>query len=223
MSLKPSLRLEKIISYITKDSKVLDIGTDHAIIPISLLSRKITNKVIASEVVEGPYNVALTNIKNAGFENDIKLIYSNGVESIDNPNWFDFIVIAGMGGNTISEILNQKKLKLPKLILHPTNNEYNLRKTLSKKGYKIVDEVIIVEGKINNVIIYAERKVFSSYLNDFKKQFGPILIQKANKDSDVRKYFTDRKEKYLDIYNKSKKEEYLKLSNQIDKILNNKI
>ncbi len=223
MSLKPSQRLEKIISYITKDSKVLDIGTDHAIIPISLLSRNITDKVVASEVVEGPLHVATTNIRNAGYENKIKTVMSNGVENIDNPNWFDFIVIAGMGGNTISEILSQKKLKHPKLILHPTNNEYKLRKTLSKKGYKIVDESVIIEGKINNVIIYAERKVFSSYLNDFKKQFGPILIEKCKSDESVKKYFEDRKEKYLDIYNKSKKQEYLKLSNQVDKILNNKI
>jgi len=60
-------RLEVISSLIKKDEKILDVGTDHGLVPIFLLKNKITDKITASDINEGPLNSARKNLSKNNF------------------------------------------------------------------------------------------------------------------------------------------------------------
>ena len=148
-------RLALITSKVDINSKVADIGTDHGYIPIYLIKNGISNHVIASDINEGPLNKALLNIKKHGADNFVKTVLSDGLEKI-NTEEIDTIIIAGMGGVLICDILSEAKSKIrkiKKLILQPMTAHEELRKWLNNNDFLIVDEELALEQKkIYNVI-----------------------------------------------------------------------
>ena len=64
-------RLKTVIDNV-KHKKIADIGTDHAYIPIFLAEKNLADRVIATDINEGPLNIARDNIKRKGLENKIE-------------------------------------------------------------------------------------------------------------------------------------------------------
>lgn len=147
-------RLQCIINHVTGDI-IADIGTDHAYIPIKLIDDGIAKKVIATDIKEGPVEIARQNIKKYNDEDKIEVRLGGGL-SVLNKNEADTIIIAGMGGEMIETILrnNEETARASLLILQPMNSQYELRKYLLHNEYSIIDEDIAIEGfKVYNIII----------------------------------------------------------------------
>lgn len=183
-----SKRLQTVASLVEPGSILLDIGTDHAYLPINLYHQKKIDHAYAGEVVKGPYENALENIKKYQAENTIELFLGTGfsvVEQIDNPEQIDVITICGMGGQLITDIIQEgmNKNQIPadaELILQPNNQESVLREKLIQLGYDIVAEEIIKEqafyyeiikaAPVSSAINYSEEELF----------FGPILLEEKS-------------------------------------------
>ena len=161
-----SLRLLAIASLIDKGSSVLDVGTDHAYLPIFLSQNKKCKSIIASDVSSNALKIAKDNLKKYHID-DVKLILSNGLDSINDD--YDTIVLAGMGTSTIIKILENKKL--PNTLIISSNNDlYKLRKFMNKIKYKIKEEIVILEkNKYYDIIKYQKGNEKLSY---FKKMYG---------------------------------------------------
>ena len=161
-----SLRLLAIASLIDKGSSVLDVGTDHAYLPIFLSQNKKCKSIIASDVSSNALKIAKDNLKKYHID-DVKLILSNGLDSINED--YDTIVLAGMGTSTIIKILENKKL--PNTLIISSNNDlYKLRKFMNKIKYKIKEEIVILEkNKYYDIIKYQKGNEKLSY---FKKMYG---------------------------------------------------
>lgn len=142
---KISNRLRKCADMVSRNSKIADIGTDHAYIPIYLLLQKKISYAIACDIGEGPLKNAEKNIKSYGLENDIETRLSDGFLNI-KENEADEIVIAGMGGNMISNILNncpwENKYE-KRFILNPMKYEEKLHEFLFSNGYEIQNEIAV--------------------------------------------------------------------------------
>lgn len=142
---KISNRLKKCADMVSGNSKIADIGTDHAYIPIYLLLQKKISHAIACDIGEGPLKNAEKNIKNYGLENDIEARLSDGFSNI-KENEADEILIAGMGGNMISNILNNcpwKNKHEKRFILNPMKYEEKLHEFLFSNGYEIRNEIAV--------------------------------------------------------------------------------
>ena len=143
-------RLDLILRHITGVS-VADIGTDHAYIPIKLAQKGI--RVIATDIKQGPLDMAAAHIKKHQCEVELRL--GAGLDPIEAGETED-IIIAGMGGEMIIKILsaNQKKARASLLILQPMNSQYELRKFLYKNDYEIICEDLTTEGfKVYNLMV----------------------------------------------------------------------
>lgn len=124
-----------------------DVGTDHGFLPIYAVNNEKCHIAIASDLREGPLNIAKKNIKEANLENRIKTILCPGL-SCCMTEICDAVVIAGMGGLTICNILSDwmehiKDNYFPgniTFILQPNTHEYEVRKFLNKKNFFIEDE-----------------------------------------------------------------------------------
>lgn len=146
-------RLKCIIEH-TKGTRIADIGTDHAYIPIYLIENKKADYIVAGDIRKGPVEIAKTNVEKHKLSDKIDVRLGSGL-SILNMGDVDTIIIAGMGGQLISEIIDEN-LKIARscsLVLQPMNAQYELRKYIIKNGFKIADEDIVLEGfKVYNIM-----------------------------------------------------------------------
>lgn len=148
-------RLLCIADMVPKGSLTADIGTDHALLPIYLIKKGITNRCIAADIVDGPLESARKNIKSAELDEQIDTIKSNGLEKV-----FTFtpetVVIAGMGGETIRNIIAEceySKSGAPLFLLQPMTHCEVLREYLFKNGFSITCERVVREQNRYYVII----------------------------------------------------------------------
>ncbi|WP_335869394.1 tRNA (adenine(22)-N(1))-methyltransferase [Bacillus sp. 2205SS5-2] len=178
---KLSKRLEKVASFIPHESRLVDIGSDHAYLPCYAVKAGIVNFAIAGEVVEGPYESAKHQVQQLRLENHIRVRLGSGLEVISRGE-VNVITIAGMGGTLISSILEEGKEKLvgnERLILQPNVSAISIRKWLMKNGWAVVKEEILEEENKIYEIVVAE-KGDSYQLTEKELLLGPILIKENN-------------------------------------------
>lgn len=148
--MKLSQRLDKIAGRIEKGEKVADIGTDHGYLPLYLYEKGISPKVIMADVSKGSLAKAENSCKEHAPGEKFDLRLGDGLDVIKKGE-VDAVVIAGMGGILISEILDwdlEKSYSIKKFVLQPRNNVGHLRKWLFKNGFEIVAEDLVAEGKV---------------------------------------------------------------------------
>lgn len=179
-------RLELISKKIPKSKTVADIGTDHAYIPICLIETNQCEKAIASDIKKGPLKIAQKNIIAAGLENKIEIRYGNGLDTI-GENEAEVIVIAGMGGLLVADILEAgktKAIKTKSLILQPMNHQEDVRKWLYENSFEIYDEELCNESnKIYSVICarsQENKKIEKTMIEPVFLHIGQKLIEKKD-------------------------------------------
>ena len=106
--MKLSKRLQVVASFIPDNSSLLDVGCDHALLDIYLMKTKQNIKIIASDINPNPLKIAKDNLVKYNLQNQITLKKMDGIKEI--PKSVDTIVIAGMGGILITNILQKEKL-----------------------------------------------------------------------------------------------------------------
>ncbi|EHI68773.1 tRNA (adenine(22)-N(1))-methyltransferase [Streptococcus ictaluri] len=176
-----SKRLKSVASFIPKGAKLLDVGSDHAYLPIYAIEESQISEAIAGEVVTGPYESALKNVSQAGLEDKIQVRLANGLEAFDQRDQVRVITICGMGGRLIVDILEAGKEKLQtveRLILQPNNREDDLRQWLMANEFTIVAETILCENDKYYEIIVAEHGEMT--LSTTELRFGPYLSQEKS-------------------------------------------
>ena len=222
--MKLSKRLQTIADFVKKDAIVADIGTDHAHIPIYLIENKIISKVYACDINSGPLEKAKENIESFGVKESIVLRLSNGLDKMSNDE-VDTIIIAGMGGELIVDILERGRRFFDKkntFVLSPHTKIDEVRSYLLKNGFEIVrEDMCIDEGKFYTVMeaIYTGS---NTIYNDKELLYGRYLIK--NKNTILIKFLKKEKTKYLNIIsntglNSERKEELLKILDIIEETI----
>ena len=195
------MRIEKIASLVDKDASLIDIGTDHAYLPIYLYKSGITKSVDGSDVSEEILKFGRKNLIKNNLDDKINLIVSDGFKNLKKN--YDVAVISGVGTETIKKILDNEVLP-NKLILSSHKNVSDLREYMFKIGYKIEKEIIVYENNIYyNIIKYVKGKdILSKY---------DLLVGLSN-DIHYKKHLLN---KYKEIYEKSHDKKYLEYINII--------
>lgn len=194
--MKLSPRLLTISSQVTKGSIVADIGTDHAYIPIYLVEKGICPKVIATEIREGPFKRAKAEVQKRGYTDKIQMRIGDGLKPL-KVGEVDTVIIAGMGGLNIIEILSnsrEKAIKINKFILQPMVAQKELRKYLITHGYKIIDEESCLEDdKFYEIIIASQGH--QDCWDDIWYELGLRLFEKRH---ELFEQFLDKKISTID-------------------------
>ena len=147
--IKLSDRLKTIAEEIELGETVADVGTDHGFLPVFLWESGVCPEVIMTDISEGSLNKARENCRrlHPGTEFDFRL--GSGIEVVGRGE-VDCIVMAGMGGILMTEILGKdpaKAASYKKLILQPRNNIGALRHWLYDNGFSIKNEKLVRERK----------------------------------------------------------------------------
>lgn len=135
-------RLSLCASFVRKGAKLADIGTDHAYLPIWLVTNNIVDTALACDINEGPLKSGQADIEKFSLSDRIRLRLSDGLQNV-NENEADDIVIAGMGGELIVKILsecNWAKTKGKHYILQPMTKCEVLVRWLYANGFEILKQ-----------------------------------------------------------------------------------
>lgn len=209
--IKISPRLMLVTKFIKKNSYVLDVGTDHGLLPMYLVENKIIDKAVASDVVPSIVEKTKAKVKENKLDDKIKVVLSDGLKDI-KENKIDTIIIAGMGGILTVDILKarEKFLKGKTLILSPHRDVDLVRKYLHEIGFKITKEEILEdrEDKFYTIIKAVEGK--DTYYSELDYKLGKKLISSKKKNKEFEKYLNHLIKKNKTIIEKlknSKKED----------------
>lgn len=170
-----SSRLKTIASFVSEGMCVADIGTDHGYIPIYLTSEGMTDKAYAMDVNRGPLERAGENIRKEGLDGRIECILSDGMEKL--PIDADSVVIAGMGGDLMEQILmggEDRLFRLSELVLSPQSHWEKVRRFLHSHGFAIEKEALIKEDGKYYIVIKAVRGR-QSYGESWQYSYGTHL------------------------------------------------
>ncbi len=153
-------RLKTIADFVPLNSIVGDIGTDHGYLPVYLIEKGISKKVIASDISKN------------SLEKIIQLVKLKGLE----------------GGLLIRDILDKNKKiadSIVNFILQPNMASKELREYLYENSFEIVDEKLVKEAGKFYEIIFAKRG--KDYVeDDIYLEFGKRLF--LNKDPLLKEY-----------------------------------
>jgi tRNA (adenine22-N1)-methyltransferase len=220
--LTPRLRI--IADSIHGVDTVADIGSDHAHLPIYLIKNGRAKRVIATDINKGPVEIAKKRIKSHRAEGAVSVRQGNGLEALE-PGEAEVIVVAGMGGILISEILAKGKAVAERaklLILQPMKYSDKLRKWLVGNGFDIVDEELVKEQRkiyeviwakpggavqapkglmlIGDRIIEKKHPLAAEYINRKVRELQKILTELEGTDMDSCREKAEEYRKLLDYY-----------------------
>lgn len=192
-----SERLERIAAYIENEEDIVDIGTDHGYLPLYLLEKNPDRKMIFTDINEGPLvktkNIILKEFPGSDpAEYDIRL--GDGLVPIKHGE-VDDVVIAGMGGILIADILSYdhgKTKSFKKLILQPRTAADRLRKWLIDQNLFIYDEDLAYEnGRICEIIAVKPGEIMTNkeFKDELDFEFSPVL---TGKKSDIVKAWLEK-------------------------------
>lgn len=159
-------RLQEILNCVNMASAgVIDVGTDHGYIPINMALQGYKGKLIASDINKGPLEAARKNAAAVGMEDRIDFTLCSGLQLCPHEG-IDTIVIAGMGGDTITSILDADYWCCAegyRLILQPMTRSNVLRYWLLHNEFAITEERLVKDmGRIYQIIC-AEKGHSSGY------------------------------------------------------------
>ncbi|MCI1944091.1 MAG: class I SAM-dependent methyltransferase [Clostridium luticellarii] len=193
-----SLRLKAVAQMVDSCHCAADIGTDHGYIPIYLIKNHICNRAIASDINVGPIKRAILNVKFENLDDKIDCRIGEGLSTI-NPGEAEEVVIAGMGGNLIVNIIESHMEVFEEsnsFILQPMQNSEVLREYIYKKGFKIIDEELCIDENRFYEIMKIGYDTVVKKVDSIFYEVGRTLVEKKHK------YLSEFVEKKIENYSR---------------------
>lgn len=165
-------RLQSICNLVPKGTgTLLDVGTDHGYVPIHLIKNHRIKHAIASDISAPSLKKAQREIERNGLSERIETRVGSGLEVIHRGDEIDVIVVAGMGGVLISQLLETSKELISRsgftFIFQPVQAPQELRRYLAQNEFVISDEVFLKSSNKYYQIIVATYKATSSLVEHF--------------------------------------------------------
>ena len=178
-----SKRLAGVAAMVSEDCRLLDVGTDHGYIPIALVNEGRILSAIAMDINEGPLQKAKDNIRRYGLEQQIQTRLSDGLDQFQAGE-ADSIVIAGMGGLLMTEILDRghgagRLLGIRELVLQPQSDIDQVRRWLHGHGWSIFQENMVYDAGKYYVMMRAVPGM-QKYNHEYEYIYGGSLIDQGH-------------------------------------------
>lgn len=180
-------RLSAVASFVRRGKRIIDCGTDHALLPAHLIREGFIPSAYGTDIRDGPLKSAKKTALQYGINDELQLIRADGLHGV--PTDADDIIIAGMGAGLISRIvLDAHWLKSPdkRLILQPMHRAEILRKNLYNNGFAIDKEIAVIDGEYVYCVMCVTYTGECIDIDDYFAYTGKMVdtLHQGGKDSD---------------------------------------
>ena len=147
-------RLMDIINLIDYGKNVIDVGTDHGLVPLYLAKNNISSNILATDI-SAPSLKKLEDQLDDDLSKIIKTKVTDGFKGIEKED-NQIAIIAGMGGNTIVDIIDASiefAQNLDYMILESNIATEKLRLFLYNNNFEIMRDFLSFEnGKYYDIL-----------------------------------------------------------------------
>lgn len=146
-------RLQAVADRVPTGARLVDVGTDHAYLPVWLLLQDRIPTALCTDLRPGPLDRARETVERWDVAERAQLRLCDGLAGV-NADEVDFVTIAGMGGETILGILAAAPWVREKgLAVQPMSSLADLRAGLASLGLHIAGETLAQEGEALYVVM----------------------------------------------------------------------
>lgn len=180
-----SKRMHAVASLVTTGNRIVDIGTDHAYIPIFLIQEQHISSAIAMDVNKGPLMRASEHIREYALEDRIEIRLSDGFREL-RAGEADTAVIAGMGGNLVMRILKEHwniTCSLKECVLQPQSEIAKVRAFLLEEGFLFIEEDMVLDDEKYYPmmkVVPPSQKRNAEVWTETELRFGKLLLEKQH-------------------------------------------
>ncbi|MFY9130573.1 MAG: class I SAM-dependent methyltransferase [Saccharofermentanales bacterium] len=169
--------------------RLIDVGSDHATVPISILNRGICEQVLITDVHRGPIEVARRRVEEAGLSDVCRFVLTDGLDDVA-PEEGDVLLISGLGGENIAGILERGYHKLSRfyrLIFQPQTRDYLLRNAIDRLSLTFLDERVAVENRRPYLVMICDSSIGEPgmQLSPLQMEFGPKILERVEETIQV--------------------------------------
>ncbi len=219
--IKLSERMMMAARMVRQGSRIADIGTDHAYLPVYLIQNGIASKALACDIRKGPLSNAEKTVELYGVQDRITLRLSDGFDEIE-PFEADDFIMCGMGGTLMAELVSRAywlKDKSKKLILQPQSHSEDIRKFLIESGFEILcEDACIDDGKLYSSLS-AQYTGKNQNVDEAYYYYGKLIECEKEEAKQILKKNLERLKIKLDAAkNHGTDEDFQKLNNIIQKL-----
>ena len=196
------IRLEMVLDQVKsvrKDDclgRIIDVGSDHGYLAIRCLEEELAASAICTEIHNPPAKRSMDALVEAGFGDISEVYVTDGLKGVPLQNG-DVVVIAGMGGLNIIDIITRALkdngyhvLENVTFVLQPQKSNEIVRNYLAKTGFVFEDESVCYDRDIFYNCMRVVFKGISSALTAEEACYGPVLLKKYYEgDNAVKVYF----------------------------------
>lgn len=186
-------RLLSAAEFVRQGAYFADIGTDHAYLPLFLLSEGKIPRAVCADINRGPLESARKNAESECLLEKIDFVLTDGAEGLSDRGITDY-AICGMGGELIADIIKRSPhLSMPgvRLILQPMTRAANLRRYLAEGGFSVLGESYSSDGGKFYVCLCAEYTGECREISEIEAELGTLSERRALTDAE-RGYFDTR-------------------------------
>lgn len=187
------------VRYARQDSdagRIIDVGSDHGYLAIRCLEEGLADEAVCTEIHRAPAQRSEDALIEAGFGDCSEVYITDGLKGVPLKAG-DIIVIAGMGGLNIVDIISRALkdngfhvLENVTFVLQPQKSNDMVRKYLTKAGFVFEDESVCYDRDIFYNCMRVVFKGISTTITDEEACYGPKLLSKSkNGDPQVIAYF----------------------------------
>lgn len=189
--------------------RVIDVGSDHGLLAVSCLENDIAASVICTEIHEGPADHSKEALKEAGFEDRSQVFVTDGLNGIKLEKG-DVIVIAGMGGLNIIDIITRcmenettERLKEVRFIIQAQKSNNLVRRFFSEKGFVFDDESVCTDRDFFYNIMRMSYSGEPYELSAYRECYGPVLTMKLKAGEELVSSYFDHLDEVFSIRSRS--------------------
>lgn len=174
-----SERLRVASKYLKGFKYLADCGTDHALLPIYAVEKGYVQKAIASDNKHHPLLKAKENIADHRMYGKVSTRLAEGLSYLSLEKNVDVVTVLGLGGRTITEILEGAYLyNVKRLILQANAHHQMVRAFLEDHKWNIIAEEFFMDNDKYYQLIVAEPGHMK--LTDLEREFGPLILEEKN-------------------------------------------
>lgn len=177
-----TFRFKTILNELENCDTFADIGCDHGYIAESMLERKKCNFVYITDISAECLKKA-EKLLSKQYQGQFSALVRDGMKGVPKV---DQVLIAGMGGELISDILQEADFLPKRLVVQPMKNPEKVRITLLKLGYKLIKDYTFKDCKYYDLMVCERGEDFYSedeiiFGRDNLKQKGEAFREQIQK------------------------------------------
>ena len=171
-------RLSRVVGMIIVGEDVADIGADHAQLSLFIVENQLVRRVVIGELGDGPFHRAQEAVAASERADLIEVRQGDGLQVL-NEGEVSTVVIAGMGGDTICDIMRHDRRKaesMKRFVFQPMSKYGSLRSLLLHWGWIILEEDVVYENEHFYLLLSAQPSNAVYSLTDLEMEIGVGIL-----------------------------------------------